>query len=452
MMKLFIAWSGTRGYQFAEAFVKFIRKVFPNGEISCFFSAEIEPGTMWFPATEKAMNDTQAILLCVTREGLHSPWMHYEVGTRIGKKKQSKVYTYLLGVQPAELSDPIGKYQALECTKEGTRHLVEAISGMHWQELKSRFQAAWPDLQLIIRKLKQYTIQELIPGFDRLFIRKTFQEPLEECRDQAWLDRYYGARQTIEKLKAELQSTDERWQTYQIVIMHELISEIDGYMREMRRYLIHEVQFNQKKNGKLDFGHLKKDVSNKKQGSGKWSDKRCEKIRQLVSQLLNPKGAPVLEVAPYFMTLKPCWYKKAFVHKIEVEIEQGAFATQEYEVKLCQSSFWDFDRIVFYLLVEKDKAPRHYKIEDLINQVKMEIEKLEARDEEEVCAMPLHYSIRALANVFKRADQKANLDKNVEDCVREVGKLIEKKKFDKGGQIQKRLDQLLESIKDKSKK
>ena len=452
-MRLFIAWSGVRGYQIAEALANFIREVFPKDEVRYFFSADIEPGTIWFSALEKKLKKADAILFCVTREGLHSPWVHYEVGTRIGSNKQSRVYTYLLGVQPAELSGPIGKYQTLESTEEGTRRLVKAISGKSWKKLEKPFQKAWPKLQAVISKLRHYTIQELIPGFDRLFLRKTFQEPMEECMDQTWLDRYYGARQTVEKLQEHLKLTDERWQPYQIAILHEIISEIDGYTREMRRHLIHEVQFNHNNKGKLNFQSPRKKSQGKKFKSAKWSDKRCEKIRQLVAQLLNPKGAPVLAEAPYFMTLKPFWYKKAYVHRIESEIHGGSFKLQEYEIQLCRSSFWDFDRIVFYLWVEKSKTKK-YETERLIKQVKMEMEKLRARDKEEISAMPLNYSIRALASVYKKnkqkkVKQKKALIQKVRACRKEALDFVKANKLDKGGQIKKQLKQLKASIDDK---
>lgn len=445
-MTIFISWSGSRGYQFAEALTKFVRQVIPDNTVKLFFSADIEPGTLWAQQLDKELKAAKAILLCITRESLHSTWMHYEIGAYNSAARQSRVFAYLLGVQPDELSDPIRKYNALECTEEGTRRLLVAISEKPWQDLEGQFQVAWPKLQATVSKLKQFTIHELIPGFDRLFMRKTFQEPIEECRDQTWLDRHYGARQTIEKLKAELKLTDERWQPYQIAIMHELISEIDGYIREMRRYLIHEVQFKQNDNGKLDFEKPKKDVQNNRPVSGKWSDKRCKKIRQLVSQLLNPKGAPVLAEAPYFISLQPYWYKKAFVHKIEVEIDQGSFILQghEHETKLCQSSFWDLDRIVFYLLIENSKDP-HYEIDILISQVTMEIEKLEVRDDEDTSAMPLHYSIRALSSVFELGEQN-NSVRNVKACVKVARQFIKKKKLNEGEQFRKRLVQLLKSL------
>ena len=93
-MNLFLAWSGVRSYRLASALVWCIKEIFPKEAVSPFFSAEIEPGTTWFPALQKALAEADAILLCVTRENLRSPWMQFELGSRLAADSGDRVFAY----------------------------------------------------------------------------------------------------------------------------------------------------------------------------------------------------------------------------------------------------------------------------------------------------------------------------------------------------------------------
>ena len=77
-------------------------------------------------------------VVCVTREALQSGWIHFEAGAlaRAVRKNATKarahggtLYTYLLGVQPDELTGPLAEYQSTRFDREDTKRLCAAIAG-----------------------------------------------------------------------------------------------------------------------------------------------------------------------------------------------------------------------------------------------------------------------------------------------------------------------------------
>ena len=440
-MKLFLAWSGSRSYELSKALAWCIREVLPKDSVSYFLSSDIEPGTPWFDALDRALKESDAVLLCITRENSRSPWIHFEVGSRLGANGHSPVYTYLLDARPEELTDPLRKYQSADSTKEGTLLLLEAISAATPGSLNEGFERCWPELESKILRLKSFSIEELVPGFERIFHRKTFHEPMDECADQNWLDRYYGARQTLDRLNAIRDAADIRWQPYQKTLVQELILAVDGYVREMRRFLIRETEFNAGPDGKLLLNsRADKAPQITPSGDPRWSDKRCARIRELVAQLLHPYGAPVLSESLYFMSLDSFWQKKDFVQRRETEIESGDFKLKDHEVGLCGRSSWDFDRIVFYLTQESVKQlPAAGR---LIKQVRRELERLEAHDDE-FSAMPLNYALRALLSSLESGPPSEAIKSDARSAAQDVLDLIKKRGLDGGGQMRRKIDRLL---------
>ncbi len=438
-MKLFVAWSGVRSYRLASALVWCIRQVFPTGQVSPFFSSEIEPGTPWLPALQTALTEADGILLCVTRENLRSPWMQFELGSRVTADRSDRVFAYLLDVEPAELMDPLRGYQAVIGNQEGTLRIIEALASGTATPVAEAFTRCWPELERRLKPLRVFGIEELLPGFERLFHRKTFREPMDECVDQSWLDRYYAARETFDRLISARESTDARWRPFQVALLQELIGAVDGYVREMRRFLLSEAAFERSPEGTLDLARPLPQAAHVPPGDSRWAEKRTRIIRQLVTQLLDPQGAPVFADAVFFMTLSPFWRKKDFVHRKEAELETGELMPGDGDIQLAARSSWDLDRIICYLAHEKGGSTVLVP-ERLVRQAERELEKVQARDDD-ASTMPLHYSLRAVAEMAARAGGERIRDAAGRLRERTL-RLIDERELDGGGQMQEVLDRL----------
>jgi hypothetical protein len=83
--------------------------------------------------------------------------------------------------------------------------------------------------------------------------------------------------------------------------------------------------------------------------------------------------------------------------------------------------------------------------EELLKQVERECDALASRDEDDsASAMPLYYSVRALwrdtARIVPLPDP---LRTSIRACVADVQRLIENRKLDAGGQMRRRLNELI---------
>ena len=140
-MNIFICWSGDRSKRLANALQTYLPQFIPvfqsaPDKNSLFVSDDITKGSRWFDEVERQLDVADAGLVCITREALQSGWIHFEAGAlaRAVRKNATKarahggtLYTYLLGVQPDELTGPLAEYQSTRFDREDTKRLCAAI-------------------------------------------------------------------------------------------------------------------------------------------------------------------------------------------------------------------------------------------------------------------------------------------------------------------------------------
>ena len=107
----------------------------------------------------------------------------------------------------------------------------------------------------------------------------------------------------------------------------------------------------------------------------------------------------------------------------------------------CAASYWDFDRIVFYLFQEYVGDPA-FGPDRLIKQVEREFEKRQAR-KEAASAMPLHYALRALLSTLNRCAPAEPILSQTSSLAQEILVFIKQQNLDTGGQMQRRLERLI---------
>src|SRR5262249_31411817 len=217
-MKMFICWSGTRSHSLAKALQTYLPKFIPelaDESTNLFVSDEIVKGVRWFDAVDEQLDIADAGLVCVTREALQSGWIHFEAGAlarAVRKKERQKkamgtLFTYLLGVESSELRGPLSEFQSTKFEREDNKRLCAAIVNCMKNAAPARetwekaFDEHWERFEKDVKAIKPLPAEKLIPGLEEMFRRKTFNEPLQECTRQSWIDRFTGVRETIAGLK-----------------------------------------------------------------------------------------------------------------------------------------------------------------------------------------------------------------------------------------------------------
>jgi hypothetical protein len=150
-MKVFISWSGERSRGVAEALRWWLPKVIQA--IQPWMSAsDIEKGTRWRSGISRELEKSSIGIICLTRENLESPWIHFEAGALSKQEQNTYVCTYLYGLDPADIKDPLAQFQTTKAQEEDTRRLIYTINNALGEgrlleaEVDEQFDIWWPKL------------------------------------------------------------------------------------------------------------------------------------------------------------------------------------------------------------------------------------------------------------------------------------------------------------------
>jgi len=118
--------------------------------------SDIDIGLRWITELDKALEENDFGILCLTPECLESLWIHYETGALSKSLNKAHVCPYLLGLEPTDIKGPLTNFQASRANKQDTlkllqtiNHAIEKIGGLHLTEarLNATFEKFWPDLE-----------------------------------------------------------------------------------------------------------------------------------------------------------------------------------------------------------------------------------------------------------------------------------------------------------------
>ena len=160
-MKVFISWSGERGKTIATGLrgwlADMMHKVDP-----WLSSEDIDPGTRWNAELAKQLEDTHFGVICLTPESACAPWVLFEAGALAKTLGSGHVCPYLFQLDPVELQQPLGQFDAVPATKTGTLKLIRGINHALEKEgplpddrLLRCFERWWPDLESILDSVPQ---------------------------------------------------------------------------------------------------------------------------------------------------------------------------------------------------------------------------------------------------------------------------------------------------------
>jgi predicted nucleotide-binding protein len=156
-MKIFLSWSGQKSLEVAQALRDWLPSVLQNVE-PWLSSEDITKGARWTFEISKALEDSEAGILCVTRENLDSRWLNFEAGALAKRINQSLVCIYLLDLKPGDLTGPLSQFQVSRAQRKDTYQLLLAINNASAHKLPSErlrkiFDLWWPELEAQFQKI-----------------------------------------------------------------------------------------------------------------------------------------------------------------------------------------------------------------------------------------------------------------------------------------------------------
>jgi len=151
-MEVFITWSGARSKIVAEALRDWLPRVIQS--LKPWISVDdINKGAHWRDEISQHLATAEVGIVVLTPDNLIEPWLLFEAGAISKNEDRALVCTYLVGLDPTQVADPLAQFQATVANKEDTKKLLSDIYGRLGSEAPERsvfddaFEINWPRLQ-----------------------------------------------------------------------------------------------------------------------------------------------------------------------------------------------------------------------------------------------------------------------------------------------------------------
>jgi hypothetical protein len=199
-MKVFISWSGERSRAVAESLHDWLPSVIQA--VQPWMSVnDIEKGTRWRSGLANELEQVSVSLICLTPENLEAPWINFEAGALSKQQQNSYVCTFLFGLEPIDVREPLAQFQSTKAEKLDVRKLVHTInrvladSALPETKVNEAFEVWWPKLETRLTGIEKsvgaagqdkagQTSQQAGPDYQR-DVREVLAEILELVRDQS---------------------------------------------------------------------------------------------------------------------------------------------------------------------------------------------------------------------------------------------------------------------------
>lgn len=151
-MKVFISWSGNRSRAVADLLDEWIQCVL-QAIRPWMSSKDIDRGSLWFSEISDQLADTKIGIVCLTKENLNRPWILFESGALAKGLTSSRVCTFLIDLEPADVGNPLAQFNHTAPDKDSMFELVRTLnSSLGDKALKDKvveqvFETYWPQFQ-----------------------------------------------------------------------------------------------------------------------------------------------------------------------------------------------------------------------------------------------------------------------------------------------------------------
>jgi hypothetical protein len=198
---VFISWAGTqsKSYHLAELLKGWLPRVLKGVKPYVSFK-DIDAGRPWLPEVFNALRKSTFTILCLSKENVQSPWIHFEAGVAARSLDGPSVCPLLIDVSPSKVRYPLSTFTSVPATKTGLWRLLTSLNSrlrprMRENELKSAFEKGWPELSEdvgpLLRRQKKGFWKVLTEGMRP-------REPVRIVLSAKWTVEYVNGRPTQE--------------------------------------------------------------------------------------------------------------------------------------------------------------------------------------------------------------------------------------------------------------
>jgi hypothetical protein len=213
-MRVFISWSGDRGRAAADALAGWLPQVI-NALKPWVSTSGIEKGTRWSAEVAAKLEESRAGIVCLTPNSLHADWILFEAGALAKSIADTYVCTFLIGMEPSDVSGPLAQFQATKAVKQDVLKLLSTLNGALGdsartpQHIHEAFEMWWPRLESLLKQLpddgavkpprsEHAMIQEILG-----LVRDISRTAPAKSRDEKYMGVIRGMRSALDKIFPE---------------------------------------------------------------------------------------------------------------------------------------------------------------------------------------------------------------------------------------------------------
>src|SRR5690606_36133648 len=149
-------------------------------------SKDIDRGALWFSEIADQLADTKIGIVCLTQENKSKPWILFESGALAKGLSSSRVCTFLVDLDPSDISNPLAQFNHTMPMKEQMHSLVSTINSfledrsLDDKVLDRVFETYWPQFESEYNEIIAETVTEEV--VEERSDQSLLQEVLETVR------------------------------------------------------------------------------------------------------------------------------------------------------------------------------------------------------------------------------------------------------------------------------
>jgi ElaB/YqjD/DUF883 family membrane-anchored ribosome-binding protein len=187
-MKVFFCWSGSKSNEVAELLGAWVGQVIQA--VQPWISTGIAKGAKWRDDLADHLGEAKAGVVCLTRDNLDSPWIHFESGA-LAKTEGTRLFTFLLDLKPTDIKDPLAWFQATTTDEDDVRKFIHDLNdlvgttggrALSPKDIDEVFDTFWPRLKEKLEKVLSTKTKAAPARSEREILQETLQI-VREIRD-----------------------------------------------------------------------------------------------------------------------------------------------------------------------------------------------------------------------------------------------------------------------------
>ena len=158
-MEAFLSWSGPVSKEVAFAMHDWLPDILQPLK-PWMSDKDLPKGTRWNEEIGRKLDALSIGIVFLTADNLNSGWIHFEAGAVAKTVEDSRVFTYLFGLEHSQVDWPLAQFNHTLATESDTLKMIRDINNLlpfnekvEDKRLERLFKTCWPRLQEKLREI-----------------------------------------------------------------------------------------------------------------------------------------------------------------------------------------------------------------------------------------------------------------------------------------------------------